>query len=124
MVRTVHIYSTGSCNQQKREGFARVLIERENKKTPMTFHYQDTTSKRSLMQGLIDGVLQLDEPCHVVLVTSSPLALEKAAAGEGPNRDLIYELYRVLAAKGCTYEFNFREGQGIELNKYIQADSS
>lgn len=123
MIRTVRIYSTGSCNQQKREGFAQVLIEQESEKTLMTFHYQDTTSKRSLMQGLIDGVLQLDEPCHVVLITSSPLALEKAAAGEGPNRDLIYELYRVLAAKGCTYDFDFREGQGTELNKYIQASS-
>jgi hypothetical protein len=85
------------------------------------FHYHDITSKRSLMQGLIDGALQLDEPCHVVLVTSSRLALEKAAVGEGPNRDLIYELYRVLTSKGCTYTFNFREGQGKELNKYILA---
>jgi hypothetical protein len=53
---------------------------------------------------------------------SSRLALEKAAVGKGPNRDLIYELYRVLSAKGCTYTLDFREGQGIELNKYIQAD--
>jgi len=117
----VHIYSTGSCNGQKREGLARVLIERDSGKTGLTFHYYDTTSKRCLMQGLIDGVLQLDASYHVVLVTSSRLALEKAEEGEGPNRDLIYELYRVLAAKGCTYAFDFREGQGVELNRYIQA---
>ncbi|KDA94282.1 hypothetical protein [Pantoea agglomerans] len=119
MTKTVHIYSTGSCNGQTREGFARVLIERDNEKRPMMFHYHNTTSKRSLMQGLIDGVLQLKDPCHVLLVMSSRLALEKAAVGKGPNRDLIYELYRVLSAKGCTYEFDFREGQGVELNKYI-----
>ena len=123
MTKTVHIYSTSSCNLQKREGFARVLIEHENQHIPVTFHYQDTTSKRCLVLGLIDGVLKLDESCHVVLVTSSRLALEKAALGEGPNRDLIYELYRVLAAKGCTYDFDFREGQGIELKKYIQSRS-
>lgn len=121
MTKTVQIYSTGSCNGQTREGFAHVLIERDNEKRPLMFHYHDTTSKRSLMQGLIDGALQLDEPCHVVFVTSSRLALEKAAVGEGPNRDLIYELYRVLTSKGCTYTFNFREGQGKELNKYILA---
>lgn len=121
MTKTVHIYSTGSCNGQTREGFARVLIERDNEKRPMMFHYHDTTSKRSLMQGLIDGALQLEEPCHVVLVTSSRLALEKAEVGEGPNRDLIYELYRVLSVKGCTYAFDFREGQGNELNKFILA---
>lgn len=113
MTKTVHIYSTGSCNGQTREGFARVLIERDNDKMLMMFHYHETTSKRSLMQGLIDGALELDEPCHVVLVTSSRLALEKAAVGEGPNRD--------LSSKGCTYTFDFGEGQGIELNKYIQA---
>jgi len=114
----------GSCNAQSREGFARVLIERNNQKTPLTFHYQDTTSKRSIIQGLIDGALQLDEACHVVLVTSTRLALEKAEIGEGPNRDLIYELYRVLLARGCTYDFEFREGQGAALNKYILSDAS
>ncbi|MCA1179511.1 MULTISPECIES: hypothetical protein [unclassified Pantoea] len=119
MIKTVHIYGMGSCNAQSREGFARVLIEWDNQKIPLTFHYHDTTSKRSLIVGLIDGVLQLDEPCHVVLVTSSRLALEKAAVGEGPNRDLIYELYKVLSARGCTYSFDFREGQGTALNKYI-----
>lgn len=70
------------------------------------------------MQGLIDSALQLDETCHVVLVTSSRLALEKAAVGEGLNRDLIYELYRVLTSKGCTYTFNFREGQGTDKQRY------
>lgn len=119
-MKTVHIYATCSCNEQKRVGLAHVLIERDNVKIPMTVHYQDTTSKRSLMQGLIDGVLQLNEPCHVVLVTSSRLALEKAAAGKGPNRELIYELYRVLSEKSCTYAFDFREGQGALLNKFIQ----
>jgi len=58
----------------------------------MTFSYYNTTPKRSLLQGLIDGVLQLEEPCHVVLVTSSRLALEKTDMEEGPNRELIYEL--------------------------------
>ncbi|MFZ4213964.1 hypothetical protein ACOZB2_21350 [Pantoea endophytica] len=124
MIKSVHIYSMGSCNAQSREGFARVLIERNNQKTPLTFHYQDTTSKRSIIQGLIDGALQLDEACHVVLVTSTRLALEKAEIGEGPNRDLIYELYRVLLARGCTYDFEFREGQGAALNKYILSDAS
>lgn len=79
-----------------------MLIERDSGKTGQSFHYYDNTSKRCLIQGLIDGVLQLDASYHVVLVTSSKLALEKAEEGEGPNRDLIYELYRVLMAKGCT----------------------
>lgn len=68
---------------------------------------------------MIDAVLQLDCPHHVVFISASPLALEKAEAGEGPNRDLIYELYRVLSAKGCTHTFYFRVGQGKEINKLL-----
>lgn len=61
---------------------------------------------------MIDAALQLDCPHHVVFISASPLALEKAEIGEGPNRDLIYELYRVLSAKGCKYAFDFRVGKG------------
>ena len=79
----MHIYSTGSCNGQKCEGLARVLIERDSGKTGQSFHYYDNTSKRCLIQGLIDGVLQLDASYHVVLVTSSRLALEKPKRAKG-----------------------------------------
>lgn len=68
---------------------------------------------------MIDAVLQLGIPHHVVFITASPLALEKAGMGEGPNRDLIYELYRVLATKCCTYAFDFRVGKGKEINKLL-----
>ena len=71
------------------------------------------------IQGMIDAVLQLDYPHHVVFISASPLALEKAEICEGPNRDLIYELYRVLSAKGCTYAFDFRAGKGKEINKLL-----
>ncbi|MBS6060065.1 hypothetical protein [Mixta calida] len=120
-METAHIYVTGSGNPHTRLGFARVLIEQGSRKTPVIFNYENTTYKRSQIQGMIDAVLQLDSPHHVVLISASPLAVEKAEMGEGPNRDLIYELYRVLSAKGCTYEFDFRVGQGNELNKFILA---
>lgn len=68
---------------------------------------------------MIDAVLQLDCPHHVVFISASPLALEKAEMGDGPNRDLIYELYRVLATKSCTYAFDFWIGRGKEINKIL-----
>lgn len=95
-------------------------IEQGSRKTPFIFNYEDTTYKRSQIQGIIDAVLQLDCPHHVVFISASPLALEKAEAGEGPNRDLIYELYRVLSAKGCTHAFDFRVGQGKEIKNCCQ----
>lgn len=120
-METAHVYVTGSGDPHTRLGFARILIEQGFRKTPFIFNYEDTTYKRSQIQGMIDAVLQLDRPHHVVFISASPLALEKAEAGEGPNRDLIYELYRVLSVKGCTYAFDFRVGQGNELNKFILA---
>ena len=118
-METAYIYVTGSGNPHTRLGFARVLIEQGSRKTPVIFNYENTTYKRSQIQGMIDAVLQLDSPHHVVLISASPLAVEKAEMGEGPNRDLIYELYRVLSAKGCTYEFDFRVGQAKEINKLL-----
>ncbi|MEN4550637.1 hypothetical protein [Pantoea agglomerans] len=118
-METAHIYVAGSGDPHTRLGFARVLIEQGSRKTPLIFNYEDTTYKRSQIQGMIDAVLQLDCPHHVVFISASPLALEKAEIGEGPNRDLIYELYRVLSAKGCTHAFDFRVGQGKEINKLL-----
>lgn len=121
LMKTAHIYVTGSGNSDTRLGFARVLIEHGSRKTPVIFNYENTTYKRSQIQGMIDAVLHLDSPHHVVFITASPLALEKAETGEGPNRDLIYELYRVLSAKDCTYAFDFRVGKGKEINKLLSA---
>lgn len=120
-METAQIYVTGSGDPHTRLGFARVLIEQGSRKTPFIFNYEDTTYKRSQIQGMIDAVQQLDCPHHVIFISASPLALEKAEIGEGPNRDLIYELYRVLAAKGCTYAFDFRVGKGKEINKLLSA---
>lgn len=120
-METAHIYVTGSGNSDTRLGFARVLIEERSRKTPVIFNYVNTTYKRSQIQGMIDAVLHLDSPHHVIFISASPLALEKAELGEGPNRDLIYELYRVLSAKGCTHEFDFRVGRAKEINKLLSA---
>jgi len=123
-METACIYVTGSGNPHTRLGFARVLIEQGSRKTPFVFNYEDTTYKRSQIRGMIDAVLQLDCPHHVVFISASLLALEKAEVGEGPNRDLIYELYRVLSAKGCTYAFDFRVGQAKVINKFLSENKA
>jgi len=120
-METAQIYVTGSGDPHTRLGFARVLIEQGSRKTPFIFNYEDTTYKRSQIQGMIDAVLQLNCPHHVVFITASPLALEKAETGEGPNRDLIYELYRVLGTKSCTYAFDFRVGHGKVINRLLSS---
>lgn len=115
----VTLYATGSCSTQTRNGCSRVLIEQDGHKIVAEFAYQNTTAKRCVIQGLIDGVAQLQGACHVILVTSTTLALEKARNGEGPNRDLIEALLGLLARKGFSYEFDFWEGRGKELTRFV-----
>lgn len=64
----VSVYATGSCSMQTREGSSRVLIEQDGLKTVTEFTYQNTTAKRCVIQGLIDGIAQLHGACHVILV--------------------------------------------------------
>ena len=118
-MQSVFIYVTGSCNAQTREGSAMVLTEQGSEKRLQKFNYSDTTVNRCIIQGLIDGVLQLDAPHHVVLVTSTPVGVVSASKGKGPNHALINELLRELTARQCTYYFEGRQGEGIALNKYV-----
>ena len=114
-METAHICVTGSGNTHTRLGFAPVLIEQGSRKTSAIFNYEDTAYKRSQIQGMIDAVLLLDCPHHMVFISASPLALEKAEIDEGPDRDLIYELYRVLSAKAAYMHSIFVKGKEQSL---------
>ena len=118
-MQSVFIYVTGSCNALTREGSAKVLTKKCGNKRLQTFNYQDTTVNRCIIQGLNDGVLQLDAPHHVVLVTSTPIGVVSALKGKGPNHALINDLIRELTARQCTYYFDVRQGEGDALNKYV-----
>lgn len=118
-MQSIFIYVIGSCNAQTREGSAMVLTVQGSEKRLQTFKYRDITANRCIIQGLIDGVLHLDAPNHVVLVTSTPVGVVSALKGKGPNQDLVNELLRELTARQCTYYFEVRKGEGNALNKYV-----
>lgn len=116
-MQSVFIYVTGSCHAQTREGSAMVLTEQGSEKTLQTFNYRDTTANRCIIHGLIDGILQLNAPHHVVMVTSTPIGVVSALKGKGPNHDLVNELLHELTVQKCTYHFDILKGD--ELNKYL-----
>lgn len=118
-MQSVFIYVIGRCNAQTREGAAMVLTEQGSEKRLQTFNYRDTTANRCIIHGLIDGVLQLNAPHHVVLVTSTPVGVASAVKGKGPNQDLVNELLRELTARQCTYHFDPRKGEGDVLSRYV-----
>ncbi|WP_110877669.1 RNase H family protein [Franconibacter helveticus] len=118
-MKTVKIYSAGSCKPDTREGAADVLMECEGKKKHLHFSYEDTTTNRCILQGLIDAVGYLTRPCNVVLVTATALGVKKAQTGKGVNRDLIAELERLLKEKGCAWEYDVWANRGDELRKVV-----
>lgn len=60
------IYVIGRCNAQTREGSDIALTEESCEKRLQTFNYRDTTANRSMLHGLMDGVMQLTAPDRVV----------------------------------------------------------
>ena len=121
---SITVYAAGSCNNKTRVGSSRVMVQYSHARTFTDYSYQNTTAMRSTLQGLIDGVSQLQESGHVLLVTSAILPIEKARRGEGPNKDLVEALFHALKEKGCSYEFNFWEGRGKELTQLIGSPHS
>ena len=111
-MQSVFIYVTGSCKAQTREGSAMVLTEQGSEKRLQTFNYSDTTANRCIIQGLIDAVLQLEAPHHVVLITSTPVGVVSASKRKGPNQGLVNELLSELSVRQCTYCFEVHKGGG------------
>jgi len=124
IMKTVRVYSAGSCNAETRKGSARVLIEKSGSCVRHHFHYRDTTANRCVIQGLIDGVAMLDGPHHVKMITSVRIGVVPAEKVKGPNRDLVSELLKMLSARGCQYELEYREGEAAALNKYIHSGTN
>jgi hypothetical protein len=50
--------------------------------------HQLIRAQRQNVAFLIDGVSGLQNSCHVILATSTPLALNKARKGEGRGKEL------------------------------------
>jgi len=73
-IENVRIFSIGSCSTQTRIGVSQVLLQSANDSELVRFNYSGTTSKRCVIQALIDGVKMLANPKKVALITSTPLA--------------------------------------------------
>ena len=77
----------------------------------------DTTANRCIIQGLIEGVRNLREPCEVTLVTSTSLGLPKL---KGTNVDILRVLVSALEERNCTFTSNVVDGQGDDLRNRIR----
>ena len=118
-MKTISIYSIGSCNASTRIGSAEPLLEYNGRTKYIHLQLQDTTVNRCIIEGLIAAVAQLKEPCSVVLVTTTNIGVEKAIRGKGVNVDLVDKLIKSLQQRGCTFDFEVWEGRGEELRQRV-----
>lgn len=115
--KKVTISSVGSCDAATRLGYFEALMEYNGKRKYLRHDLADTTANRCIIQGLIEGVRNLREPCEVMLVTSTSLGLPKL---KGANTDLLRLLVSELEERNCTFTSNVVDGQGDDLRSRIR----
>ncbi len=118
-MKKINIYSRGSCDASSRIGMYASQLEYKNVLKNLFGDLFDTTVNRCVIQGCIEAVVLIKEPCDVEIFTSTNIGVEKFAKGKGVNKDLIAELIALLEAKNCQFRFTVLEGQGDWLNKKI-----
>lgn len=80
-LKKVTISSVGSCDTATRQGFYEALMECNGRRKYLKRDLTDTTANRCIIQGLIDGVSNLKEPCEVILVAATSLAQKSTKGG-------------------------------------------
>ena len=118
--KKVIIYSRGSCNSETREGVFSIKLEYIGKSMGVTGKCSDTTANRCIIQGCIEGVKKLKEPCNVEFITCTKMGISKYTKGKGVNKDIIGELISLLESNLHEYDFTVVEGKGDWLNKMIK----
>lgn len=119
--RKVTISSVGSCNTTTRIGYYETQLELGSTKKYLKRELSDTTVNRCIIQGLLDGVRCLDEPCEVALVAATSLGLAGFPILKGPNVDLLRHLTNELQERNCSFTFDVVDGRGDELRYRIRA---
>ncbi|MCK6190986.1 hypothetical protein [Pseudomonas sp. EYE_354] len=120
-MKTISIYSVGSCDTTTRLGTAESLLEYNGNTKYLHQQLQNTTVNRCIIEGLISCVDQLKEPCSVLLVTATKIGVQKALRGKGINADLVGRLIKDLQKRDCTFNFEVWEGRGDELRSKVMA---
>lgn len=118
--KKVTISSVGSCDAATRLGHFEALMEYNGKPKYLKHELTDTTANRCIIQGLIDGVRNLREPCEVTLVAATSLGLSSFPRLKGPNADILQVLVSALEERNCTFTFEVVGGQGDELRSRIR----
>lgn len=119
-MKSVTIYSRGSCDTTTRKGFSEVILEYGKTCKYLYLEYEDTTTNRCILSGFIHAASLLKQPCNITFVSSCALGTQKAHRGVGRNADLHKELMQIITLKECDVSFDVWVGRGDKLNEFIE----
>lgn len=115
-MKEVNIYIKESCDSMStKEGSYDVLLTTVGKESRFKNSYPDTTNYRMMIQGAIDAIMKLKQPCVVNLYTRSQFGMSSIRHSDGRwrmvtknsvNADLLEQLRNLVLE------------QGHELNNY------
>jgi ribonuclease HI len=120
-MKQVTIVSVGSCDASTRLGSYEIALEYEGKSRYVLRELRDTTANRAIIQGLIDGVELLKEPCEVTLVAACRIGVRGISLTKGSNIDLLRELEAAIDKKQCKAIIKIREGEGAVLRQRVRS---
>ncbi len=109
-MRLINIYVKESCDAlNSKKGSYTTLLSTLEKQMKITKEFENTTNYRMIIQGVIDSIKKLKEPCEINLYTNTTFGMSRIRNKNGewkdqvsetkPNMDLLVEL-RDLIIKG------------------------
>ena len=118
-MKKVIIYSTGSCDYVSRKGSYAIRMVYKGKSKFFTGKLKDTTANRCIIQGCIEGIKNIREPCNIEFITATALGISRFKKNKGVNKLLLRELIELLNEKRCEFTFTLEKGKGSWLKEKI-----
>lgn len=119
-MKHLKIYSIGSCNPETKSGQYQCLLEYGHHKKYLTAKKEETTTNRCIIEGFIDAVRMLKEPCNIELVSTTSIGISGLKKNKGTNINLLKQLISRLSEDNHEFEFKNEKGKGKEINSLIE----
>ena len=112
-VKEVKLYVEGHCNSMNEQklGYYIMVLEYKSIRKKFRNDFDKTTANRMIIQGLIDGIKMLKEPCKIDAYMKTPIGLVKLKkyddnSPKARKRDLLHKLVDSIIQAGHQVEYH------------------
>lgn len=118
-MKNITIYCTASYYYDKQNGNFTICMVYNNKSKNIIGQRNNSTANRLVVEGMIEGVKRINEPCDIEFVTATNIGIKNLANMKGPHKDLMTELNLLLMEKQCLYTVTVTDKGGAWLKNKI-----